>query len=519
MQKKEDVNENNNSINQALLSDNTDTTSLSSITLDLTKENYTQNSSNNNSAIKSENDRFTKHSPLVTLLIMSVGPLSNLLSVVFETLNMYFISKRFNQESSHAVEIIGFSAQIQALMILIGNFFGQCFVTRVSALIGSGERERAAQLCSDLFKLTFIISIIFSILMGFIVKPFLHFVGTPSNIMNTAFKFNLFQLIFNPFSNLYTMECCFLQSIGNSILLGIVVVISKIVQSVILTPFFLFVCKVDTIYMKLSTVVVDFLFSTLFFIFVFIGKFSLKPTFRMFFTFKISKDTINSLLYPLPYMFLFIGNCVSPMVVLKCLTSNNNADVNQEIGGVYAVFNQIFSINQALISAIVLAFMSTGNHAFGSNNILRLKKLLFWSLVISLSISIVFSFAVIVFKTSIASWFINDKDELDLASKMLPIPFYTSFLLGVGLLVYASLLVIKKPGLSMIPLVLQIVILCAGSEVLKLIFKDDFIKIFHIYNCSDIICFIVFLAELIYVIWFILKKEKENINISLSSNN
>lgn len=269
--------------------------------------------------------------------------------------------------------------------------------------------------------------------------------------------------------------------------------------------------------MKLSTIVVDSGFSILMFVLVFVGKFSLKPTFRMLFTFRLSKDTIDSLLYPLPYMVLYIGNCLAPMIILKCLTNKNEADVKQAIGGVFAVFNQIYSINQALPSSIVLSFLSTGNHAFGSNNMERLKKLLFWALTISVSIGIIFSFAVIVFKTQIASWFIKEKLELDLSSKMLPIPFYTSFLLGVGLIVYAALLVLKKPGLSMISLVMQIVILCAGSEIFKLIFKEDFVKIFHIYNCSDILCFIVYFIELIYIIRFIIKRDQENKNTILNN--
>ena len=93
-------------------------------------------------------------------------------------------------------------------------------------------------------------------------------------------------------------------------------------------------------------------------------------------------------------------------------------------------------------------------------------------------------------------------------------------MIGFGLIVYASLLILKKPGLSMIPLLMQIAIQCAGSEIFKLIFKDSFIKIFHIYNCSDIVCFIAYLIEFIYIIRLIIKKEQESkctiLNNSLS---
>lgn len=48
-----------------------------------------------------EKKRFNKYSPLVTLLLMSLGPLSNVVSAVFETLNMYFITKNIIKLKIH----------------------------------------------------------------------------------------------------------------------------------------------------------------------------------------------------------------------------------------------------------------------------------------------------------------------------------------------------------------------------------------------------------------------------------
>lgn len=507
-----------NNFQKASLLQQKDESNISSYSSFLLENSEKETTKNKISSIEAENLRFTKHSPLVTLLIMSIGPLSNLVSVLFETLNMYLISRKYNNdENSHAVEIIGFSSQFQNLYPLIGNFFGQCFINQVSSLIGSGKREKAEQITADLFKITFFVSLLYGLILYFLIKPFLRFVGTPEDIMEENYKFNLFLLFFIPFNNLFSLSFCFLQSIGNSILLAIIVITSKIIQSAVLSPFFLFVCNVSTTYMKLSNCVVETIFSLLIILFVFIGRFSLKPKFSFLCTLKVSKDTLKSLVYPLPYILLFIGNCFAPMIILKCLTSNNNLEnINQAIGGVFAVFNQINSINQALPSSIVVAFLASGNHSFGSGNIKRLKKLLFWTLVISLTTGLLFSFSVIAFRNQIAMWFIKGELELKIASKMLPIPFYTSFFLGFGLAVYSILLIIKKPILSMIPFAAQFVILCIGSEIFKTIFKDDFIKIFHVYNCADILCLIIYISELIYAINFIDKTE--NIDNQLTDN-
>ena len=83
-------------INNPLLSDkfNDDISSSSVLSIDQTNEILKQQEEQ----VKlEENQRFTKHSPLVTLLIFSIGPLSNVASLLFETISMYFITKRYGK--------------------------------------------------------------------------------------------------------------------------------------------------------------------------------------------------------------------------------------------------------------------------------------------------------------------------------------------------------------------------------------------------------------------------------------
>lgn len=466
-----------------------------------------------------EKNRFIKYSPLVTLLLMSLGPLSNLVSAVFETLNMYFITKKYNKiENSYAIEILGFSAQYQTLVSIAGVFFGQCFITRVSALIGSNEREEAAYLASDIFKLVFFVSIIVNIPMGFLINPILKFVGTPEKVLKPGFNYNFFLLLFVPFSNLFVAAQSFFQSIGKVIFLAILISISKVVQTLIFTPFFLFVCNVSATYMKVSKVVTDILFSFGILIFVYWGKFSLKPTVKMLFTFKLSKHTLKSMLYPLPILFGYIGSVVPPMLILQCLTSQNqDPNISNAIGSVFAVFTQLHSVNQALPSALGVGFLTAGNHAYGSKNIRRLKILLFWAASLSIGFGLLFSLIFVVFNKKIAACFINDKLELEISSKLLPIPFYTSFQQCFGVVVYSILLILKKPLISMIPSLTQMIVLCAGCEILKVIYKNDFVKIMYVYNIADIIGFIIYISIFIYSLFLIKKVENEVIHEELTS--
>lgn len=105
---------------------------------------------NNDKASVEENQRFTKHSALSTLLLMSIGPFSLIFQAIAEVVDMYLITKSFkNRPDSHAVEILGFSGQLNTLTNILGLYFGQSLTTRISSLIGSGERQAASHLVSE----------------------------------------------------------------------------------------------------------------------------------------------------------------------------------------------------------------------------------------------------------------------------------------------------------------------------------------------------------------------------------
>ena len=499
-------------VNNPLLSNkpNDDILSSNTISIDQSKSDL---STQKEQEILEEYQRFTKHSPLVTLLIFSIGPLSNVASLLFETISMYFITKRFGQKKdTYAIEILGFSGQYQNFLTVTGTFFGQVFITRMGSLIGAGQRDNAINLTSDVFKLLILSTLIYNIIMYFVLNPFLKFVGTPDYMIDPAWKYNLFLMCFSIFSNILSSEQSFILSIGRPILCAIICVSYKILQCLILDPFFLFVFKVPTMLMKLSKVVTEILFSIALFVVIFKGKFSLKPTIQSFLSFKFSRETFKSLLFPIPFTFAFVASLFPPMVILKALTdcAKQTGD-SQAIGAVFAVFTQISGLNAAIPSMLTTSFMSTGTHAYSSGNIKRLKHLLYWSLGIALTISGLFSFVLIVFKRQIASIFINDEGQLDIAAKMLPIPFYTSFVSGFTNIAMALLMIIGKPLLVLIPTVLGPFILIITCLILKKIVKNNYVELMFSYNVSDIIAFVIYIGMFIYAVIVVKRAEKEKV--------
>lgn len=459
--------------------------------------------------IEKEKQRFTKHSALATLLLMSIGPLSLIVQAIGEVVDMLMITKRFkNEKNSHAIEILGFTGQISSILGYLGLYFGQALTTRISTLIGSGDRLNASHLISDIVYLCILVSCIFVAAFVFVVKPFLKFLGTPDYMLNESFKYLIPFLVCLPLTNLNTIGQYYLQSIGSSYLMFVIKVINYVLQLGVLSPLFLFGIKVSTTFMKLGSILAGIIvgFGLLFMIYR--GKFSLKPNFKDIID-KFCPELNTSLLYAAPLILSFFVFILPPILILQTMTSTDQ-EHSKEIGGVFAVFTQIATVNQAIPGAFGQSFLSAGTHAWGCNNTKRLIHIFLWTLLFNGSLTLIVSLVVIPGKSFICCSFLNDETEIELAEKMVPIPFYTSPLQGIGITLSMLMIVVGKPLYSFIPQLVQMIILCAGCKILASKFKNDVSKVMYIYNISDIAVFILYMCFICIPIKEIKKKLNES---------
>lgn len=148
---------------------------------------------------------------------MSIGPFSLIIQAIGEVFDTFMITRRFKKEKySHAVEIIGFTGQISNIIAYTGLYFGQALTTRISTLIGSGDRVSASHLVSDIVYLCILTSLIFGSAFVFVIRPFLKFLNTPEYMLNPTFKYLIPSIVASPLINLSNIGHYFLQSIGSS---------------------------------------------------------------------------------------------------------------------------------------------------------------------------------------------------------------------------------------------------------------------------------------------------------------
>ncbi|OHT12268.1 hypothetical protein TRFO_17946 [Tritrichomonas foetus] len=183
---------------------------------------------------------------------------------------------------------------------------------------------------------------------------------------------------------------------------------------------------------------------------------------------------------------------------------------SREIGGVFAVLSRINGLAVAFPSSIGTGYLSSGTLAFGSGDIRRLVSLMLWGILIAFTLTFIWTPVVVRNPRTVASLFLDDNNELQLAEQLLPIPFYTISLSGIGLVIVMTQLVAGKPIFALLPSLFQLLIQSFGCKFLAKKYSDHLINVMYIYNISDISVFVLNMLLFIYPVVVIRRKLKAN---------
>lgn len=460
------------------------------------------------------NAKFTKYSPFVTLLMMSIGPFSLTLRAFLDIVETTFITKGFKKRDPSIISIIGYAAVPMQIMPFFPMFFGQAIAARVSLLIGSGKYDLAKQVVVDIYRISLSVCFIVVCIFYFTEKYLLDFSGCPSNLFDKTFEFTLYQMFFIPCLSLSYASSYYLQSIGRSDLSAVLQMLGSIFQSLILAPILIYLIKIKSTYMRLSYSLSLSTIGIIFTILIFKGKFSLKIHPKLLLN-SVVKETGKAIIYALPYLLQFISLIIPPIFILNAVT-NVDKSKSSMIGGAHACYSKLFVLLINVPGALSISFLSVGSHSFGNkdyNKFFRYFRLTVLTCFVALGILIGIVF---IFTKQITSLFINDKDALSFTIKYVRIPFYSfiteSFIYPVGMF----LLIIGKPYYSMIVSAIQTIILSVGSKMIGKRTKDVH-DVVYIYNISDVTITIIYL--IIFIISLIqLKKKIKKEEIRLNSS-
>lgn len=468
-------------------------------------------SQSTDSVIQEETDRFVKHGPLLNLLILSVGPILKTLGMsVLDSVDLMIISQRFkNDPDSYAVQIIGVTFFILQICTNIGLFLSQAVMVRVSSLLGSGERYEAAQLTVDIFRISVIVTIITTYILTFVARPIMTFAGCTADLLEPSYLLLISTISALPIYTFFHVGTAFLQAIGRPVLNGILHLAANVLQTFIMTPFLQFALKVNVTLSSLSQPFSQSIIAIILFVLIFMGKFSLKPSLKMFFA-PFSSQTRKAISMAFPMLPMFCYTLIPPTLLLRYITSACETDSGKtDVIAVFTVIQKM--IMMCILAPVALAsgYITAATHALSMGNHKRMLMTYFWVVVID-AVFAVAIFPILIFKPLIlVKFFTTVQSQLDFAEIMAPIPVYTMFL-NLLIIGFSPLFVsIGRPVMALIVPVSQLVVIIVGGKVISVLYPNDPTKIPFAYTISDIVTFSISIPMVIYSLIPIYRKSKE----------
>lgn len=461
--------------------------------------------------IVEENERFSKHHPLLNLLIMTVGPFLTFIGMsVLDSIDLIIISYRFKKEpNSYTVQIIGIGFFVLQICMDIGMYLQQSIIVRVSSLIGQGKRDEASQLTVDIYRISLLLNFIMTIIVTFIARPLMNFAGCTPDLIEKCMLLIISTIAAIPFSTIFHVGTGFLQAIGKPVLNGFLHLVASCLQTFIITPFLQFVVRIDVTLSNISQPIAQSIVGIAIFTFIFKGKYSLKPTFQMFFN-GFSNETPKALLMSIPMIPTQLFALLPSSLILRFMTSASSSDSHKtDVIAVYTILQKMFMIGMAIPSSLSIGFLTAATHSIAQNNYKRMLITLCYAMMIVLVFFLIFIPLIIINPVLIMKIFgVSSKSQLEIAKKMVPIPFYTfpignccffliNFFLAAGKLFYSN-----------ITSIVQLISICIGSKVLSVKYPNDPIKQMFSYTISDLSS--VLLTSFLFLITLIplIKKSK-----------
>ncbi|OHS97998.1 hypothetical protein TRFO_09177 [Tritrichomonas foetus] len=459
-----------------------------------------------------DNEAFTKHNPLVNLLLLSVGPFLTTFGMsILDSVDLIIISQRFkNDPNSNAVQMIGIGLFVLQLCVDVGMLLSQSLIVRVSALIGEGKKGEASQLFVDMCKITVLASIISAIIILFIARPLMMFAGCTEELIENCTLLVVVAIAGTPITSFFHVLTGFLQGIGKPVLNGFLHLLASCFQTFIFTPLLQFALKVDITMSNLSQVLSQSIIGIVLFVLIFRGKFSLKPNFDLWFN-PFSHELKSSFLLSLPMIPSFIYALIPSTLIMRFMTSaasEMDSSVVNSVISVYTVFIKIQMFVQAIPISLANGLITAGTHAISTGNLRRLISTISWVLVITFGIVLIFCPLMIFKPLLLAKLFVSSEEELNLAKEIIPIPFYTFPIGLMNMIVPLTFVSVGKPFFSIIITTVQILALCISAKVLSLYYPTQPSKFIHSYNICDIITFVVTFIFSLIVFIPIYKKSK-----------
>lgn len=462
---------------------------------------------------KKDDDLFMKHSAIKTLLLMAIGPVLNTLgSASTEIIDLALINKRFSDMTENSpAQVYGFLSSVFLFMNFFASYFGQAVSIYVPSLIGAGKKDVVPQVFADVLRFGILGMIIVPFALYFSTKPIAKFMGCPDDLLDDCLR-TFFPILFGGiFLVISNVTGGIMQGYGKSFTSGLFTVITSITQSGLLTPIFLFVIKIGPRLVKLPQVIAALVTGIAYLILLFKGSLGVKMEWRALFR-KPVKETGNAMLLALPMLFgMIIMMILPPTLLLVFMTKLVDASEDKKaLSAAVAVFTRIQTFALAIPNSLTSSFLSTGSHAKGAKQYRRFLIYFFTTLGFALGVSFIMSPIMIANPRLIAKGFLSNDLEIFYAERILKIPFYTQILNTIDNTIGVMMVTLQNKVLSALFPIMNLLFLIVGPFILSINAKGHPERVMYLYTIADLVDFVVFGGAAIYYVIKLVKLSKQD---------
>lgn len=438
-------------------------------------------------------DSETRHkqmteSPMMGLLLSMAIPtvLSQLITVIYNTADTYFVSKLNNSASAAVGVVFSLMSLIQALGF--GLSMGANNI--ISRKLGEKKNDEAAVYANSALFATVAVGFILMELGLPNLKWLMRILGSTETMLPYSCDYAMYILIAAPVMCASFMLNNLLRAEGSAIpsMIGLC---AGGILNIFLDPLFIFTFDLGISGAAIATVTGQFVSFIVLLIFYLKGKSIIKLNWR-----RISRR---------PYEYYMICKVGFPTICRQGMASVASALLNNA-AGVYGdaavaavtIANKVYILVRNIIIGLGQGFQPIAGYNYGAGNKKRVRSVMNLSCVIGTAFCVVCAAVIALFAGEIISWFRDDPDVIIIGKKALyfacavmPFMAYSTFVNQLyqclGFTVSATLLASCRQGIFFIPIVLIL---------------PKYIGITSVQSVQPVSDFLTFVVSIPFHIWF-----------------
>lgn len=393
--------------------------------------------------------------------------ISQIITVIYNLADTWYVGLTGN---AAAVAAISLCLPVYNIMTAFGNLFGIGGSSVIERALGRGESKQAQAAFSLAVKGAFVAAVLYAILLLIFARPFLLCIGGDAASIDYAVWYTLITIVIGGIPTILSAVFAHLiRSTGQSKKASYGITLGAILNMV-LDPLFMFILlpKGNEVLGAAIATAISNVAAMLYFIIYIIRSHE-----NAIFRFTMEKDENQALVLldifkcGIPSFFLLAAGQISNFFLNGMLADMGASAAVAGIGVVRKIDSLAYAVNQGITQGMLPIVA----YCFASHRIQRMKLVVAFSSLCTLSFSILCSIGSYVFAPQLIGFFINDADTIFYGTKFLRI-------LCIAVAIYPILFVIiavfQAVGESVKPFLLSLLHKGSLDIVLFFIIKEVF---------------------------------------------